>query len=67
MNKTDSKYYMGVDFASDDDYSAYTVVRAIRWYEKLWCWIRRKPQYRWKVIDSWTQKEPKPKKYRTKR
>ena len=61
-----SKYWMGVDFATGADYSAYTVVRGLRWYEKLLRKLRlSKSQWQYKVVASWTKKEPKPHKYRT--
>lgn len=64
---TKGKYWMGVDFGSDDDYSAYTVVRHIRWYERMWRFIRRDhSKWQYKVVSQWIQKEPKPKKYRGK-
>ena len=62
-----SKYWMGVDFAQGEDYSAYTVVRGLRWYEKLLRKLHLSRQtWEWKVVASWTQNEPTPKKYRNK-
>lgn len=55
-----SKVYIGVDIGYGADYSAYTVVRGLRWYDKL---LRKlhltKATWEIKVIDMWVVKETK--------
>jgi hypothetical protein len=51
-----SKYFMGVDMARGEDYSAYTLARGLRWYDKLLRKLRlSKASWTIKIIKTWTR------------